>query len=45
MVFWLFLFLYTFFVLERQENFYKDKRRQKKELNLKFRQLKEDRFF
>lgn len=35
-VFWLFLFLYTFFVIEKQENYFFEKRYNKKIINVKF---------
>ena len=32
MVFWLFLFLYTFFVFEKHENYFKERRETRKKI-------------
>jgi hypothetical protein len=39
MIFWLFLFLFTFFVIEKQENYFEDRRRFRQEFFKKIRNL------
>jgi biopolymer transport protein ExbB/TolQ len=40
MIFWLFLFLFTFFVIEKQENHFEERRKFRQEILKKIRDLK-----
>lgn len=40
MIFWLFLFLFTFFVIEKQENYFEEKRKLRQDLFKKIQNLK-----
>lgn len=40
MIFWLFLFLFTFFVIEKQENYFEERRKFRQDLLKKIRNLK-----
>ncbi len=40
MIFWLFLFLFTFFVIEKQENYFEERRKYRQDLLKKIRNLK-----
>lgn len=40
MIFWLFLFLFTFFVIEKQENYFEERRKFRQDLLKKIRDLK-----
>jgi hypothetical protein len=39
MIFWLFLFLFTFFVFEKQENYFEERRKSRQELIKKIRNI------
>jgi biopolymer transport protein ExbB/TolQ len=39
MIFWLFLFLFTFFVIEKQESYFEDRKKFRQELLKKIRNI------